>query len=250
MLGDMPPAYLKLLLLPPASLFLLVLFGLAILRWRPGLGRFFIGFAFLALYGLSTPLVSGALIRGLQVGEALTRFDHDAAAIVVLGAGNNANAAEYGGDTVGSTSLIRLRYGARLHRLSGKPLLVTGGRGYGEHPSEAEVMAQALETSFGVAVRWTETSSSNTYENAVNSAAILHPLGVTRIYLVTNGSHMRRAVASFEAVGFDVVPAPTVLMHDFGFNPYALIPKGKALDASATAFHEWLGLAWYRLAYL
>lgn len=245
----MLPAFLKHLLLPPANLFLLALFGLAILRWRPGLGRFLMGFAFMALYALSTPLVGGALIRGVQDSDALTRFDHDAGAIVVLGAGNYANAAEYGGDTVGSTSLTRLRYGARLHRLTGKPLLVTGGRGYGDHPSEGEAMAQTLEQSFRVAVQWVETSSSNTYENAVNSAAILHPLSVTRIYLVTNGSHMRRAVASFEAVGFDVAPAPTAIQHDFGFTPYALIPKAKALDASATAFYEWFGLIWYRLAY-
>lgn len=240
---------MKLLLLPPASLFLLVLFGLAILRWRPGLGRFLIGLAFLALYGLSTPLVGGALIRAVQVGEALTRFDHDAAAIVVLGAGNYADAAEYGGDTVGSTSLMRLRYGARLHRLSGKPIMVTGGRSYGDHPSEAEVMAQTLKMSFGVAARWLETSSSNTYENAVNSAAILHPLGVTRIYLVTTGPHMRRALASFEAAGFDVVPAPTVIQRDWSFSPRALIPKAKAMAASSTAIYEWLGLTWYRLAY-
>ncbi len=245
----MLPGSVKLLLLPPANLFLLALFGLLILRWRPRTGRFLMGLALLALYGLSTPLVSGALLVGLQQGEALTRFDHDVGAIVVLGGGNYRNAAEYGGDTVGMTSLSRLRYGARLHRLTGKPLLVTGGWAYGDHPSEGEAMAQALEQSFGIAADWIETRAVNTYENATNSAAILHPQGITQVYLVTSGWHMRRSLAAFKAVGFDVIPAPTILNHVPEMTLAALIPSAQGLRASATAFYEYLGLAWYRLAY-
>ena len=245
----MVPAYLKHLLLPPASLFLLALLGLVLVRWRPVLGRFLMGFAVLGLYALSTPLVGGSLIAMVQDSEALTRFDHDTAAIVVLGAGNYTNAAEYGGDTVGATSLLRLRYGVRLHRLTGKPLMVTGGRGWANHPSEGEAMAQALDESFGVSAAWVEIQSANTYENAANSAAILQPLGITKIYLVTTGWHMQRAAATFEAAGFEVVPAPTVLflMHDPTLA--SLMPSAESLDASATAIYEWLGLIWYRVAY-
>lgn len=245
----MLPAFLKLLLLPPANIFLLAFFGLAILRWRPRLGRFLMGFALAALFALSTPLVGGALIRGVQAGDALTRFDHDTGAIVVLGAGNNRDAAEYGGDTAGSTSLVRLRYGARLNRLTGKPILVTGGWGSDLHLSEGEAMAQALEKSFRVAAQWVETQAANTYENAVKSASILHPLGITRIYLVTNGWHMRRAVAAFEAAGFEVVPAPTAILPEVRLSLASFIPSAGSLGASATALHEWLGLVWYRLAY-
>ena len=245
----MLPGFVKLLLLPPANLFLLALFGLIIRRWRPRLGRFLIGFSMLALYGLSTPLISGALLVGLGQGEALTRYDHDVGAIVVLGGGNTRHAAEYGGDTVGMTSLSRLRYGARLHRRTGKPLLVTGGWGYGDHPSEGEAMAQALEQSFGVAAEWIEIQAVNTYEQAANSAAILHPDDITRVYLVTSGWHMRRSAASFEAVGFEVIPAPTILMAPPEPTVAGLIPNADALRASATVFYETLGLAWYRLAY-
>ena len=244
----MLPAFLKHLPLPPTSLFLLALFGLAILRWRPRLGRFCMGFALAALYALSTPLVGGALIRGVQVGDALTRYDHDAGAIVVLGAGNTA-AAEYGGDTVSATSLVRLRYAVRLNRLSGQPILVTGGWGSDLHLSEGEAMAQALETSFRAAAQWVETQAANTYENAVSSAAILHPLGITRIYLVTNGWHMRRGVAAFEAAGFEVIPAPTAIITEARPSLTSLIPNAGSLSASAIAVHEWLGLIWYRLVY-
>jgi len=157
---------------------------------------------------------------------------------------------EYGGETVGGTSLARIRYGAYLHDQTGLPLLVTGGRAQGDNPSEGEAMAQALEQSFGVTARWIEIKAANTYGNAENSAAILHPLGIRNIYLVTSGSHMRRAVASFESVGFTVTPAPTNLAFSPEFSIYSLIPSAKSIYASATAMHEWSGLVWYRWTYL
>lgn len=240
--------YLKHLLLPPANLFLLVLLGRLLARRRPHLGRLVMGFAIIALYALSTPYVSGSLIYGVQSAEALTRLNDKAQAIVVLSAGNAA-APEYGGETVGGNSLLRIRYGAYLQGRTGLPLLVTGGRGHGNSPSEGEVMAEALEQSFGVTPRWVEINAANTYENAANSAAILHPLGIKTVYVVTSASHMRRAAASFESVGFEVIPAPTNLSSAPDLAPQSFIPSAKSIYSSATAMHEWFGLAWYRWAY-
>ncbi len=47
---------------------------------------------------------------------------------MVLGGGRYRDAPEYGNDTVGEYTLVRLRYAAKLHRETGFPLLVTGGR--------------------------------------------------------------------------------------------------------------------------
>ena len=244
----MVPAYLQHLLLPPANLFLLFLLAWLIARWRPRLGRFLMGLAIVGLYALSTPYVGGTLIHGVQSHPALNRYDHNAGAIVVL-SGGNVIAAEYGGETLGSTSLARVRYGAYLHRLTGLPLLVSGGRAHDDHPSEGEAMARVLEQSFGVAPRWIEIKATDTYDNARNSAAILHPLGIMKIYLVTSGSHMRRAAASFDSIGFDVIPAPTNLAWAPVLSARSLIPNAKSIYASATAMHEWLGLLWYRWSY-
>ena len=243
------PWYVKELLLPPADLLLLALFGLVALRRRPALGRACIGLALALLYLLSTPLVSTWLVRGVQVGEPLARFDHDVGAIVVLSAGAYRDAIEYGGNTVGGTTLERLRYGARLQRQTGLPLLVTGGLGFGSHPAIATLMAETLGEDFGVTPRWIETEAANTYQNAVNSAAILHPQGITKIYLVTHAWHMRRSVATFEAMGFEVVPAPIRTIRPPGFGLPHLVPTVANLGGSARAIHEWLGLAWYRIAY-
>ena len=49
-------------------------------------------------------------------------------------------------------SLERVRYAARLHRDTGLPLLVTGGRLFGETGDEATLMKQALTEDFTVPV--------------------------------------------------------------------------------------------------
>ena len=71
----------------------------------------------------------------------------------MLSAGAYTGTIEYGGAPVSSTSLERLRYGARLHRLTGLPLLVTGGPLRARHPPLSQLMVDALDESFGMTPR-------------------------------------------------------------------------------------------------
>ncbi|MGB1879583.1 MAG: YdcF family protein, partial [Gammaproteobacteria bacterium] len=64
---------------------------------------------------------------------------------------------------------------------------------------------EALERDFRVPVRWVESVSQNTRENARLTAGVLD---VRRIVLVTHALHMPRAMREFHAAGFDVTPAP------------------------------------------
>jgi len=222
-------------------------------RWRRmGLGL--VAISLLALYLLSAPGVAYWLVRGLERHAPLDLEDdriEPPAAIVVLGGGVYPRAPEWGGDTVSAATLARLRYGARLERATGLPLLVTGGHVLRRGPSEAELMRRVLEQEFGVAVTWTEERSRNTAENASLSAPILHAAGIRTVVLVTHAWHMPRALAAFEREGLEVVPAPT------GFLGPALdveglfrwLPQVGALRASAYALHERAGRAWYRLRY-
>lgn len=81
------PWYVKSLLLPPASLLLLALFGALVWRWRPRLGRVCVALGVILLYALSMPVVSSWLVTGVQLGPPLAQYDHGAEAIVVLSAG-------------------------------------------------------------------------------------------------------------------------------------------------------------------
>lgn len=234
-------------LLPPLDLLLLAIAGALLWRWRPVLGRTLVLASFTLLWLLSTPYVAGALMRTLEgAPAALDVKAHPADAIVVLGGGAS-EAPEYGGDTVSTATLVRLRYAAWLYRRTGTPILVTGGNPTGNHKPEAVLMKAVLEQEFRVPVKWVEDTSNNTRENAQFSRRILAPLGISRIYLVTHAWHMPRAARAFRALGFDVIPAPTAFTLPHARTALDFLPHADALRQSSRFMHEIIGLAWYRL---
>jgi uncharacterized SAM-binding protein YcdF (DUF218 family) len=243
--------YLKKLLsalaLPPFSLIALALLGLWLSRKHARSGRAIAALALLALLALSLPPVSDALMRSLEIqppisAQRLAR----AQAIVILGGGTYPDAPEYGGDTVSGASLERVRYGAFLQKRSKLPILVTGGAPYGGRP-EGELMKEAIEREFQGQVKWVEAASRDTAENALYSAAMLKPAGVSRIALVSNGWHLPRAIELFKRQGFEVLAAPTGFTTDSPSLFAQALPSAGALMDSSTALHEWLGLFVQRL---
>lgn len=236
------------LLLPPLGPLLLVALGLAVLRRRGRLGRLLAWSGLLALYLLSTPAVTDPLLATLQVAPPVKYAQlRDAQAIVVLGGGRYRDAPEYGADTVNRLTLERIRYGARLARASGLPLLVSGGAPLGGRP-EAEAMAEALAQDFGVPVRWVENASRDTRENARFSAALLHREGIARVLLVSHAWHMRRALVEFAAAGLETVPAPTGFVHTTRPVAFDWLPSRAGVNHGYYAAHEWLGILAQRLA--
>jgi uncharacterized SAM-binding protein YcdF (DUF218 family) len=241
----------KFLVLPPTGFLLLIAAGWLISRrWRRP-GHLVMGLGLILLYLVSTPLVASALLRGHQVYPALDAgsLDRGAGAIVVLSGDLRRGAPEYGGDTVGALTLQRLRYGAKLHRETALPVLVTGGILKNASVSVAEVMQRTLRADFNVPTAWIETASQTTYENAKFSLEILQAAGIRRVYLVTHAWHMPRAKSVFEAVGLEVVPAPTAFLSQTPFEPGDLLPSARGLVMGYFAIYEWLARAWYALAY-
>ncbi|MES2408332.1 MAG: YdcF family protein [Pseudomonadota bacterium] len=234
-------------LLPPLNFILLGFAGFILLRRQPTLARTLIlmSLAFLAI--LSMPAVGNRLLGQLEPYPALNPAHlPQADAIVILGAGTYFDAPEYGGDTVDSMELERLRYGARLARKTGLPILVTGGRPTGGK-AQAVMMKAVLEQDFHVPVRWEETHSNTTWENARNSYALLAPTKVRRILLVTHAWHLPRAVYSFEKAGFSVIPVGTGFTSSQKIRVMDFVPQPRGLLDSYFATHEAIGLIWYRL---
>lgn len=231
------------LVLPPTGPLVLALAGVMLLRRVPRLGRAAILAGILALLVFSLPVVSTGLLRILDDSPALDLSRPvNAQAIVVLGGGIRRDAQEYGGDTVGRLSLERVRYGARVAKSTGLPVLVTGGVVHEGEP-EAVVMQRVLQDEFGVAVRWTETASRNTRENARYSADELAKAGIRRIILVAHSFDMRRAKAEFADVGLEVVPAPTGVPNAAWSGARDLVPSVPALQGSYWALYELLASA-------
>lgn len=111
--------------------------------------------------------------------------------------------------------------------------------------SLAGMMARSLRDDFGVPVRWKEDRSRDTWENAAFSAAILKPAGITRVYLVTNFWHMRRALLAFRAAGLDPVAAPVRQPYWPAFSLSQFLDRTSAWYDSYFALHEWVGLLYY-----
>jgi uncharacterized SAM-binding protein YcdF (DUF218 family) len=236
-------------LLPPGSLLLVALCGLALVRRRAVLGPSLVALAFVALYALSTQYVADSLLQALEPPPENPLRRSDGQAIVVLGAGTYFSAPEYDATTVNANGLVRLRYAARLHRATHKPILASGGSPEGAPAGEAVHMQMALQRDFQVPVKWIEDQSRTTLENARFSQRILGAAGIRTIYLVTQAWHMPRASLAFENAGFVVIPAATGYATRFRLTLLDFLPDARALRDSSTFFREIIGIGWYRLQF-
>ena len=238
--------------MPPGNVLALLLLAILLIRHKPKTSKTLTVLSFLALYLMSTPFIAGQLADRLEFHPTLesnqTRAPNNTAIVILSGDRNN-RAEEYSGQTVGRYTLERIRYGAHLQRLTGLPILVSGGlpdRTTGI--TLAELMAKVLAESTSGQI-WLETKSRSTAENAINSQVVLTPKGIDEIYLVTQAWHMPRAVFMFEKSGFKVTPAPTGfeggVLPDFN----AFLPSASSLLISRQTLREMGALLWYRLRY-
>lgn len=242
---------IKEFVLPPGNLWLLLLAGFVLLCLRKRTaGLMVVGAGLAAFYLLATPVIAGRLNALVQTAPVLSDAaarDASAQAIVVLSAGLHLDSPEYGGPTVDETTLERIRYGARLHRLTGAPMLVSGGRPPGSMVTLAGAMKESLDKDFGITDVLVEDRSRDTHENAVFSAEVLSRKGIHKILLVTHASHMPRAAQAFRDAGLDVVPAPTIFTQVSADSLTSFIPRLSGLRESHDAFYELTGRLWYRL---
>jgi len=235
-------------LLPPLNLLLLAALGLLLLFLRRRAGLTLLVVSLAGLFLLSVPAVGTALAGLLESRYAKETLNlQGAQAIVILGGGSYAAAPEYGGDTVAAGTLERLRWGARLHRLSGLPVMVSGGDPSGTGTSEAAQMKAALNADFRTEVKWLEDKSFNTLENARYARQQLAGARINRIALVTHAVHMLRARLVFEQVGFSVIAAPTAFSTVRPPGILNFLPSPRGLELSRSFLHEVIGLGWYHV---
>ncbi len=243
------------LILPPGLNIMMVFLGLVLVRRFYRTGVLLVMFSFFTLIILSMPITAQLLnypnkdIHAIT-DAALTKTK--AKAIIVLGGGRYSNAPEFKRDTVSNATLVRIRYGAYLHRKSKLPLLVTGGNVYNDKGlSEAKLMQQSLKNDFNVTTKWLEEKSKNTKENAQFSFELLKSHNISNIILVTDASHIKRSETIFKQVGFTVTTAPLNFDTTYKNSPIILsfIPQADGLRKSQSVLREYLGQLWYWLRY-
>ena len=93
-----------------------------------------------------------------------------------------------------------------------------------------------------------EERTQNTYENALESSSLLKECGIHRIIFVTDASHMRRASTCFRKQRLEVTPAPGGRIgSDHHLDWVDAFPDANSATQMETAWHEWIGLACYRV---
>ncbi|HEY9071684.1 MAG TPA: YdcF family protein [Candidatus Ozemobacteraceae bacterium] len=200
---------------------------------RTGLHGFAaIGVAFVFLTNLP---IGSLLCRPLMLPPSQERAD----AVFVLASG----VSEEGEYTY--AGLQRVMHGAELLKEGRAPrLFLSTGDPTPDRPLPEAGWTASFAAHLGLASGCFEILTggiTTTRTEAGNAARVLLPRGFRRILLVTNGPHIRRAAATFRAVGFEVLPAPVqnartirnACDSDLGLFRYAM--------------HEWLGLALYWL---
>lgn len=141
------------------------------------------------------------------------------------------------------------------HRGKVKKLLISGSHGFlsSRGLDEAKQLRDELVL-WGIRKNdiWIDSTSQNTYENAVESAAILRSKGLekSKMLLVTSGTHMKRSLACFRKQGLEVVPFSTDLFtgpkRSYHWDEY-LIPSLSTADDWSILTHEWAGYMVYKV---
>ncbi len=244
------------LLLPPLPLMLMILLGAWLLAKRRRLGWTLLLIGLAGMWLTSTLAVGNALVDGLTHppasldAAALTNLKRSPkTAIVVLGGGGRRLSPEYAAADLTPAGQERLRYGLWLSRQTELPVLFSGGLAHGAqgNATEAETAQRIARRDYGATIRWAETRSRDTNENAHFSVAQLRAEGIERIVLVTHTFHMQRAMAAFARAArrtggpMQVVAAPMGFRSGSAWGLTAWLPSAEGFTRSQLALHEWLG---------
>ncbi len=238
------------LLLPPASLLVLIVIG-TLLLWkkRPILGKICITAGVLLLYVLSLAPVADMILRPLEGRyPVFTTVNGVVEAVVVPGGGSVDLAWMNAAPEPNAETLARLVQGVELAKRFDLPLILCGGNGepFSTRLRDADVMAAAaLKMGFPASRMIVENESRNTLEN---SHAVRKIFGGRRIILATSAYYMRRASALFERRGFIVVPAPVYfLTQTRKTNLSSLVPGAANLAHASIGIAEWISMGWWHL---
>lgn len=227
--------------------------ALSLVGWRR-LAHAALAIGLVVLFVTSTPIFANWLTGTLEAqypSHQVATLPTADVAIVLGGAVGQAQPPRVAVDLTEASD--RVLHAAHLYR-AGKVerIVVSGGNLPWLTPArpEAESIA-ALLVEWGVprSAIVLEPESRNTYENAVNTAAIMRAGGWRTALLVTSAAHMPRALATFRRNGVDAVPAATDFQARpvFYESPFDLLPDAEALARTTVAIKEWLGLIVYRM---
>lgn len=205
----------------------------------------------LMLWGLSTGACSSALIGSLE-GDIGYPDKLSADAILLLGGGINSEAWDLSGTGSPSSPMMsRLVTAVRAQRMTGLPLVISGGSVFSNNRAEAPVVAR-IAADLGVPANKIviEQQSRDTFENARYTAEICKRLHYRKLLLVTSAYHLKRSLMLFRAMGLEplALPADVTSWKNMRLSWQDFLPTAAGLEGTSKALREYLGLFFYRLS--
>jgi uncharacterized SAM-binding protein YcdF (DUF218 family) len=213
-------------------------------------GKIWVTLIVLCYWVLSTPIAAIALVELLSPDfpPIMSKADaRGATAIVLLSAGMNVHESRGRAyDAPTREGSLRVLEAARVHRILGVPIVVTGGHGESNR-SEAQVMAHQLEQ-LGVPADQIikEEKSTNTRDHAMLVPPLLKQRGMGHFVLVTSQQHIARALQTFRAVGTNPTPSTPEVYVARGDVLELFLPSEAGLRTSESMIYDLLGWVYYK----
>ncbi|MGQ9921945.1 MAG: YdcF family protein [Desulfobacca sp.] len=211
---------------------------------RAGLPWFLL--ATICFYLFTTAPLATALLAPLERYYAPLTASADLSAVrflVILSGGQR-----YAGDVPATSRLdavtaARVVEGIRLYHLcAGQPTLIMSGGGDSRVGAQMVAFAQALGIPSDKLLA--ETNSLDTHGNAREVKALVRQ---EPFILVTSAAHLPRAMAIFQKLGMQPIPAPADFRGRAAYRWSDFLPSGDAFQDLDAALHEYLGLAYLKL---
>lgn len=180
------------------------------------LQRYFLFTLLLAVIALEAPIIATGQLATPEPGDT----------IIVLGA-------KLIGPAPSTMLRLRLDECLKLYRQGYAPtVIVSGAQGADEPMSEAAAMQDYLVT-HGIPQDHIllEDHSFSTYENLLNSQKIMSQHGLHKAIIVSNASHIRRALTVARNLGIDASGAPAPMAHNAYLTTKQYAREGAAMLA-------------------
>lgn len=217
---------------------------LALFLWKrkPRLSQALVAFSCLWLALTSWHPVADRLLAPFEDDYAMFDLEQPVDAVVVLGGCHASDATMPPASQLCSSSLFRLMEGLRILEANPQAQLLVSGHEGTDKRTHAEVMQEVAE-SFGVnAERILNFPSPHDTEE---EARVMQPyLKDLHFALVTENSHLPRAMVFFEALELSPIAAPAMRM-SVGDSDWRI--GAQAAQKSERAMYELLGTLWQKL---
>jgi uncharacterized SAM-binding protein YcdF (DUF218 family) len=241
---------LEFLLLP--FTWVLLMLGWAWFTANPYLRRRLLGAALGFLLFFSNSVIVDECYRWWETEVTLIQdIDPNIRTAILLGGGltydKTVDRVNYGSNADRYIQVLEPYHSGRIKRI----VVVGGDANYLEPWTREGDMLKRFLLNAGVKEEHIilENQSRNTYDNALKCKPLLDKLGEQRYLLVTSSTHIRRAVACFEAQGIAI--QPYAVQKRVGIRrwelDYLLVPQVSNLNAWASLIHEWIGYVSYKV---